>query len=207
MSAGGGRGQSPLRHTGVFGGSFDPVHNGHLAIALAALGSIPLDRVIFVPARRSPLKDDAPAASERDRLAMLELATRDEPRFTVSRIELDRPAPSYTVETLEALAGEGRLFLILGADAARDLPRWRDPERVRTLATLVIARRPGVEQDDRATIVLDTPLMDISARELRARATRGLSLRYLVPDAVWRYIQEKHVYTQARTRPGAGAPG
>lgn len=179
---------------GVFGGSFDPVHNGHLAIALAALETIPLDRVVFVPARRSPLKDDAPAASERDRVAMLDLATRDEPRFTVSRIELDRPAPSYTVETLEALAGEGRLFLILGADAARDLPRWRDPERVRTLATLVVARRPGTEDDDRAAIVLDTPLMDISARELRARAAHGRSLRYLVPDAVWRYIQEKHLY-------------
>ena len=179
---------------GVFGGTFDPVHNGHLAIALAALESIPLDRVVFVPARRSPLKDDVPAATEEDRLAMLELATRDEARFSVSRIELDRPAPSYTVETLEALAGEGRLFLILGADAARDLPRWRDPQRVRTLATLVVARRPGSEHDDRAAIVLDTPLMDLSARELRARAARGRSLRYLVPDAVRRYIEEHHPY-------------
>lgn len=183
-----------MKAVGVFGGSFDPVHNGHLAIALAALESIPLDRVVFVPARRSPLKDDAPAASETDRVAMLDLATRDEPRFAVSRIELDRPAPSYTVETLEALAGEGRLFLILGADAARDLPRWRDPERVRTLATLVVARRQGAEDGGRATIVLDTPLMDISARELRARAAQGRSLRYLVPDPVWRYIQEKHLY-------------
>ncbi len=179
---------------GVFGGTFDPVHNGHLAIALAALESIPLDRVVFVPARRSPLKDDVPGASEGDRLAMLELATRDEARFSVSRIELDRPAPSYTVETLEALAGEGRLFLILGADAARDLPRWRDPQRVRTLATLVVARRPGSEHDDRAAIVLDTPLMDLSARELRARAARGRSLRYLVPETVRRYIEEHHPY-------------
>ncbi len=194
-------------HVGVFGGSFDPLHNGHLAIALAALGSIPLDRVIFVPARRSPLKDDAPVASEAERLAMLELATRDEPRFTCSRIELDRPAPSYTVDTLEALAGEGRLFLILGADAARDLPRWRRPERVRELATLVIARRAlraslpaqgplplGSDHTDPAAILLDTPLMDVSARELRARAARGRSLRYLVPDAVWRYIEEHGIY-------------
>lgn len=179
---------------GVFGGSFDPVHNGHLAIAQAALETVPLDRVIFVPARRSPLKDAEPTASEAERSAMLELATRDEPRFSVSRVELDRPAPSYTVDTLEVLAGQGRLFLILGADAARDLPRWRDPERIRRLATIVVARRPGAEHADPAAILLDTPLMDVSARELRERAARGLSLRYLVPDAVWAFIRERNVY-------------
>jgi len=201
---------------GIFGGSFDPIHNGHLAIALAALESIPLDRVLFVPARRSPLKPDAPIAAERDRLAMLELAISDEPRFQCSRIELDRTEPSYTVDTLEALAGEGRLFLILGADAARDLPRWRRPQRVRELATIVVARRAlraqgplplGSEGGDAAGIPLDTPLMDISARELRDRATRGRSLRYLVPDAVWRYIEDHGIYRLARTRPGATAPG
>jgi nicotinate-nucleotide adenylyltransferase len=155
---------------------------------------VPLDRVIFVPARRSPLKDDAPVAPEADRLAMLEIATADEPRFTCSRIELDRPAPSYTVDTLGALAAQGRLFLILGADAARDLPRWKDPERVRELATLVVARRPGADDADPAAILLDTPLMDVSARELRERAAHGRSLRYLVPDAVWRYIEEHRIY-------------
>ena len=188
---------------GVFGGSFDPVHQGHLAIALAALEALPLDRVIFVPARRSPLKDEVPTAPENDRLAMLELATRDEPRFSVSRIELDRPAPSFTVDTLEALSAEGRLFLILGADAALDLRRWRAPARVRELATLVVApRAPRAElsvpvgpwSDDPAAILLDTALMDISARQLRERAARGLSLRYLVPDAVWRYIGEHDLY-------------
>lgn len=194
-------------HIGVFGGSFDPVHHGHLAIALAALESVPLDGVVFVLARHSPLKDAGPEASEADRIAMLKLATRDEPRFRVSRVELDRPAPSYTVDTLEALTGEGRLFLILGADAARDLPRWRQPARIRELATLVVAPRPGLDHGDEAAIVLDTPLMDISARDLRARAARGRSVRYLVPDAVWRYIEEHQLYRQARTRPGAEAPG
>ena len=187
---------------GVFGGTFDPVHHGHLAIALAALESLPLDRVIFVPARRSPLKEAGPVASEADRLAMLERAIDGEGRFTFSRLELDRPEPSYTVDTLEALAGEGQLFLILGADAARDLVRWRKPERVRELATVVVARRaprvqtpvPLREWNDPAAIVLDTPLMDISARELRERAARARSLRYLVPDAVWRYIGEHHLY-------------
>jgi nicotinate-nucleotide adenylyltransferase len=180
---------------GVFGGSFDPVHHGHLAIALAALESLPLDRVIFVPARRSPLKDAPPAASEADRLAMLELALDGERRFSVSRAELDRPAPSFTVDTLAALASEGRLFLILGADAVSHFARWRDPARIRELATLVVARRPGTEGAPLdGAIDLDTPLMDISARELRERAARGRSLRYLVPDAVWRYIEEHDLY-------------
>ncbi|MBI2773992.1 MAG: nicotinate-nicotinamide nucleotide adenylyltransferase, partial [Chloroflexi bacterium] len=155
---------------------------------------LPLDRVIFVLARRSPLKGEAPRASEGHRLAMLELATRDEPRFAVSRVELDRPAPSYTVDTLEALAGEGQLFLILGADAAHDLDRWKEPERVRAMAQIVVARRPGSEASDLAGIPLDTPLMDISARELRDRASRGCSLRYLVPETVWRYIEEHDLY-------------
>lgn len=192
-----------MRGTGVFGGSFDPVHHGHLAIALAALEQIPLDRVLFVPARRSPLKDAAPAASDADRLEMLRLATADEPRFAVSAVELERPEPSYTVDTLEALAGDGPLFLIVGADAARELPRWRSPERIREMATLLVApRAPRAKvplplrsfSDDPAVIVLDTPLMDVSARELRGRAARGRSLRYLVPDAVWRYIEERGLY-------------
>ena len=180
---------------GVFGGSFDPVHHGHLAIALAALEAVPLDRVIFVPARRSPLKDSAPEAAETDRLAMLERAIDGERRFAVSRIELERPAPSYTVDTLETLAPEGRLFLILGADAAADLARWKRPERIRELATIVVARRPGTSAAPTMNaMTLDTPLMDISARELRERAARGRSLRYLVPDAVWRYIEEHRLY-------------
>src|SRR5438046_1988092 len=108
---------------GVFGGTFDPVHVGHLAIALAALESAKLDRIVFVPARRSPLKERGPEASEADRLLMLEAAVKDEPRFAVSRVELDREGPSYTVDTLEALRPQGELFLILGSDALADFAR------------------------------------------------------------------------------------
>lgn len=180
---------------GVFGGTFDPVHVGHLAIALAALETLPLDRVVFVPARRSPLKERAPVAAAEHRLAMLERATEDEPRFSVSRIELERDGPSYTVDTLEALSGEGRLFLILGADASADLERWKDPDRVRALATVVVARRPGAAGSvPGGAVTLDTPLMDISARQLRERAARARSLRYLVPDPVCRYIEEHALY-------------
>lgn len=181
---------------GVFGGTFDPVHVGHLAIALAALESAKLDRVVFVPARRSPLKDREPSASAADRLAMLEAATRDEPRFAVSRIELDREGPSYTVDTLEALRAEGQLFLILGSDALADLERWRFPDRIRALATILVARRPGAPEPDphAGAATFNAPCLDISSRELRARAARGLSLRYLVPDEVWRHIERRALY-------------
>ncbi len=187
---------------GVFGGTFDPVHNGHLVIAVAALESLGLDRVIFVPTRRSPLKSYDPVAGVAERLAMLERAIAGEPRFECSRIELDRPEPSYSVDTLEALAPRGSLFFILGADAARDISRWKDPARILELATLVIAGRPGSDPPaDKLGIVLEAPLVDVSARELRALAARGRSLRYLVPDAVWRYIEEHGLYK------GQVAPG
>ena len=179
---------------GVFGGSFDPVHVGHLAIANAALDELDLDRVYFVPARRSPLKQDGPIATPGDRLAMLTAATEGEPRFRVSPIELDREGPSFTVETLESLRGEGELFLILGSDAYADFERWRAPERIRALATIVLAARPGAPNAPHGVRMLDSPLMDISSRELRARAARGRSLRYLVPEAVLRYIEEHRLY-------------
>ena len=181
---------------GVFGGTFDPVHVGHLAIANAALESVPLDRVLFVPARRAPLKEHGPVADEADRLHMLELAVAGEPRFSVSRVELDRGSPSYTVETLEQLAGSDDLFLILGSDAMANLPRWKQADRIAELATLTVAERPGApERVGVAPIVrFDAPRLDISSRELRARAARGLSLRYLVPESVWRHIEARGLY-------------
>ena len=179
---------------GVFGGTFDPVHVGHLAIANAALDELGLDRVYFVPAQRSPLKQDGPVASAEDRLAMLTAATEDDPRFRVSTVELDREGPSFTVNTLESLRGEGELFLILGSDAYADFDRWREPARIRDLATIVLAARPGAPNAPAGVRMLDSPLMDISSRELRARAARGRSLRYLVPKAALRYIEEHRLY-------------
>jgi nicotinate-nucleotide adenylyltransferase len=181
---------------GVFGGTFDPVHVGHLAIAHAALESVPLDRILFVPARRSPLKDRGPVADAEDRLAMLELAVSGEPRFSVSRAELEREGPSYTVETLERLAGEDQLFLIVGTDAAAEFARWKSPERIAALATIAVAERPGAPAiaADRGMVAFDAPRLDISSRELRARAARGRSLRYLVPEAVWKYIERRGLY-------------
>ena len=181
---------------GVFGGTFDPVHVGHLAIALAALESVPLDRVLFVPVRRSPLKDRDPLASTADRVAMLETAIASEPRFALSRAELEREGVSYTVDTLEQLRSQGELFLILGSDALADLARWRAPDRIRELATIIVAARPGAPEPDamHGARTFDAPRLDISSRELRARAARGMSLRYLVPDAVWEHIKRHGLY-------------
>jgi len=183
-----------VSRVGVFGGTFDPVHVGHLAIANDALDELGLDRVYFVPARRSPLKQDGPIASAEDRLAMLIAATLGEPRFRVSRVELEREGPSFTVDTLESLRGDGALFLILGSDAYADFERWREPARIRELATIVLAARPGAPNAPAGVRMLDSPLMDISSRELRARAARGRSLRYLVPEAALRYIEEHRLY-------------
>ena len=181
---------------GVFGGTFDPVHVGHLAIALAALESVPLDRVLFVPVRRSPLKDRDPLASTADRVAMLETAIASEPRFALSRAELEREGVSYTVDTLEQLRSQGELFLILGSDALADLARWRAPDRIRELATILVAARPGAPEPGamHGARAFDAPRLDISSRELRARAARGMSLRYLVPDAVWEHIKRHGLY-------------
>jgi nicotinate-nucleotide adenylyltransferase len=181
---------------GVFGGSFDPVHMGHLAIANAALESVPLDRVLFVPAKRAPLKEHGPVADAADRLRMLELAVAGEPRFGVSRVELDRDGPSYAVETLERLSGSDDLFLILGSDAMANLPRWKDADRIARLATLTVAERPGAPErmGDSPIVRFDAPRLDISSRELRARAARGLSLRYLVPEPVWKHIEARGLY-------------
>src|SRR5207247_1790755 len=127
------RGRRRMTRVGIFGGTFDPVHVGHLAIANAALEEIPLDRVLFVPARRYPLKGREPQAGAADRLAMLEAALRDEPRFAASRLELDREGPSFTVDTLAALRGEGELYLILGSDAIADVAPGPEPGRIRSL--------------------------------------------------------------------------
>ena len=194
---GAGRDEEALKaRIGVFGGTFDPVHVGHLAIAQAALESVPLDRVLFVPARRSPLKDRDPIARVADRVAMLDAAISGEPRFALSRVELERDGVSYTVDTLEALRSEGDLFLILGSDALAELARWRRPDRIRELATILVAARPGAPEPDPAhqARVFDAPQLDISSRELRARAARGMSLRYLVPDAVWEHIRKRGLY-------------
>lgn len=131
---------------GILGGTFDPVHGGHLALARAALRRLKLDQILFVPARLSPLKDSKPTPAKH-RLAMLRLATKGMRKARIEALELKRPGPSYTVDTLKALKRKypgAELFLILGKDAARDLSKWKNPIGVRLLAEICIFPRPGL---------------------------------------------------------------
>jgi nicotinate-nucleotide adenylyltransferase len=188
---------------GVFGGAFDPVHNGHLAIARAAQAHFALGEVRFVPTGEAPHKPAGQASAE-DRYRMTVLATAGEAGFTVSRIEIDRPGRSYMVDTLRALAAQepGRaLVLILGADMALDFPTWRDPQGIRALATVAAAARPGVA-DDRwraactaaGIVPFPMPPVAISSTALRAAVAAGAPISDRVPAAVAAYIREHRLY-------------
>lgn len=203
---------------GLFGGSFDPVHVGHLVLAEQAREQLALDRVLWVPAARNPHKARAAVAPGEERLAMLRLACEGQPAFLPSAIELERemastapgrgPGPSYTVDTLEALhaaAPEAELYLLLGTDALVGLPSWRSPERVLELARPAVMGRPGRAPElaalERALPGLserlrriEAPSLEISATDLRRRAAEGRSLRYLVRDAVAAHIAERGLY-------------
>lgn len=192
---------------GILGGTFDPIHVGHVTIAREALGCAGLDRLLLVPARVPPHKHAASADAE-DRLAMCRLAAADLPAVEVSDLELRRDGPSYTVDTLEALHDsrpDTELLLILGWDAARLLPAWRRPKRVLELARLVLFRRPGVAGPtdgdltdlgiDPARVLLcefETP--EVDATEIRRRAALGESLAGLVPEPVAAYIGAHGLY-------------
>jgi nicotinate-nucleotide adenylyltransferase len=185
-------------NVGVFGGSFDPVHFGHLVVAEQAAGRLDLARVRFVPARCHPFKSGHQASPE-DRVAMVAAAIQDNPRFVLDTRELRRPGPSYTAETLRELGTESpgdALFLLLGADAAAELPQWHDAEAVATLATVVVLTRPGAAPPPHRLIraVVEVPGIDISATTIRDAVRRGESIRYLVPPAVAAYITSHGLY-------------
>jgi len=204
---------------GVFGGTFDPIHIAHLAVAEEAAEALGLERVAFVPAGEPPHKLGRPITAAEHRLAMVELAIAGNDRFVVDRMELDRPGPSFTVDTLEALhaaAPPGAapdLVLIVSAEAFLGMLTWRRPRRILELARIAVAPRDGFpdagpdflaanlpDLADRATF-LDSPRMRLSASELRARASAGRSLRYLVPDAVAAYIGDHGLYTDHTRTP------
>jgi len=185
--------------TGLLGGSFDPVHHGHLIAADRAAEALALERVLFVPCARQPLKESGPVAAAADRAAMLQAAIEGHPRFGLETLELERPGPSYTVDTLRALRARWpaeRLVLLLGADAAADLPRWREAGEVARIAEVAALTRPGCPDVAAALVrhVVATPAIEISARDIRARCLAGKSIRYLVPDAVADYIERHGLY-------------
>ena len=189
---------------GVFGGTFDPPHVGHLIVAQDAMEVLGLDRVRFVPAHVSPLKTDRPAGTPADlRLEMVRLAVARHPGFEVSEAEVERDPPSFTVDTLRDFAEaqpEVEWTLLMGADQWADFDRWREPATIAALARIVVltragtgARRARVPVDQR---MLEVPRVDVSASDIRRRARAGRSIRYLVPEPVRALIDEKGLYAK-----------
>lgn len=194
---------------GIFGGSFDPPHHGHLALAEWARLELGLDQVVFVPAGQPPHKRRAGLSAVHHRLAMTRLAVRGNAAFSVSTIEARRTGPSYTADTLAALAAVwpgATLHLLMGADMFATFDTWREPAAIATRAVLVVAGRPGSERRlvsreakrGLGVVWLTNPGLEVSSSELRARIAGGLGARYLVPEAVERYIDRHRLY--ARTR-------
>ncbi len=196
---------------GVYGGTFDPPHLGHLILAEAAADSLGLERVLFVPAGEPPHKRPGSVrAPAHHRLAMVERAIADNPRFALSRADLDRPGPHYTADLLALLHHQfpaDDLVFLIGADSLRDLPSWSRPAQVVALAHLGVMRRPGVSVDLAAldaripgvagrVLWIDAPLVDLAASALAARIAAGYSVRYQVPDAVLAYIGEHGLYRE-----------
>lgn len=184
---------------GLFGGSFDPVHHGHLIVARVAAEALGLAELRFVPALEQPFKRGRHAAPAEHRAAMLELAVAGEPGFAVERAELERPAPSYTVDTLRALRArepDREFTLLLGADAAAELGAWHRAAELPGLARIVVFARPGspVPASPLLSLAIEVPGIDISATEIRRRVREGRPLRYWVPDAVAEYVTRHRLY-------------
>ncbi len=195
---------------GVLGGTFDPIHNGHLMIAGEARTRLNLIEVIFVPAGQPWLKADSQITKAEHRLQMLRLALADKPYFKMSAMEIERPGPSYTVDTIAEmrtkLGKEVELFFIMGWGSLEELPQWRKPSRLIKMCYLVVAPRPGLLRPDlkaleasipgisQRVMMMDEPYIDIGATEIRDRVARGLSVRHLVPEPVNRYIKENKLY-------------
>lgn len=196
---------------GMLGGTFDPIHLAHLAVAEEARTRLELAGVIFVPAGQPWLKANRPISVAEHRLQMVRLAIAGKPYFKLSTVEIDRDGPSYSVDTVAELRGQlgagDELFFILGWDSLAELPLWREPARLIQMCRLVVVPRPGYLAPDlnqleakipglsRRVILMDKPQMDISATEIRNRAARGLPLDHLVPEPVARYIKEHRLYT------------
>jgi nicotinate-nucleotide adenylyltransferase len=194
---------------GVLGGTFDPPHYGHLALAENARVQLELSRVLFVLAGHPPHKPNRPIAPDHHRLAMVQAAIADNPDFAVSSVDLDRTGPHYTVDMLALLRQEhpeAELFFLIGGDSLKQFLSWRDPAGILIQAQLAVMNRPGYTPDLEAmeqhlpgirerTVWLDTPYLDLAASDLRRRAELGLPLRYLVPPAVEAYIHQHNLYT------------
>jgi len=196
---------------GVIGGTFDPIHIGHLIVAEGARDALDLQRVIFVPAGQPPHKRSSRISPAEHRLEMVRLAIAGNGYFTASRVDIDREGPSYTVDTIRLLHdqwGAGvRIYYLIGSDSLAELPTWYQPERLLEICQVVAVPRPGYEPDLESLDVkipgaaerirmLNMPVVDLSATEIRDRIRDRRSIRYLVPDAVQRYIYRHRLYRE-----------
>lgn len=202
---------------GVLGGTFDPVHKAHIAVAEAARDALKLDRVILVPAGQPVSKANQPITSAEQRVQMLRLAVKDSPGLSISTVEIERPGPSYTIDTISALQKQlgdnAEIYFILGCDSLAQLPEWRDPARLVAMCHLVAVPRPGCTRPDmpaleqkipgiiKSVIFLEKPNMDISATDIREKAARGESISRLVTGTVAAYIKKHKLYLAAGGRP------
>jgi len=188
------------RRLGIFGGTFDPPHNGHLSVATDVADALGLDEVFWVLARRSPHKPDAPLASDGIRLRMSEAAIEGEPRFRVSDLELRRPAPSFTVDTLRELRAqepEAELFLIIGFDQYESFDRWEAPDDIRAMATLAVMDRGGksvIPDDEPGLLRVPVAPVDVSSTDVRDRVRAGVDIVDIVPPGVAATIESERLY-------------
>ena len=210
---------------GVFGGSFDPVHYGHLLLAETCREQCRLNEVWFVPAAVPPHKQDRMLTAARQRIEMLELATGGHDAFVVSPLEIERGGVSYTVDTLAAVKAQrpaAELFLLMGADSLQDLPTWREPARICELAIPIVVRRAGSPPPDFSCLSRDVPvdrlelfrqhqvempIVEFSSHDLRARITAGHSIRYRTPRAVEKYIETNGLYRDEASLSTTGSHG
>jgi nicotinate-nucleotide adenylyltransferase len=198
------------KRIGILGGTFDPPHIGHLWLATLAADSLGLGRVLLMPAARPPHKGGQPVSNAADRVLMTRLAIAGDPHLDLSLIEMERPGPSYTVDSLTelraSLGGEAGLVLIMAADSLAEIDTWREPDRLLELAEWAVGPRPGAELPDRSALrerfganasrihLLDGPALDVSSSEIRRRVASGRSIRYLVPAAVAELIADRGLY-------------
>ena len=194
---------------GVLGGTFDPIHWGHLMIAEVACARLGLQEMVFVPAGQPPHKLGRQITGPEQRLEMVELATAGNPLFAISRVDVDRMGPCYTVDTIRLLRDawgvEADIFFLIGADSLVELPTWHRPDLLMRLCHVVVLGRPGYPVDwdelDRllpgaAVLIkmLDTPVLDVSSTDIKQRVRQGLSIHHLVPPSIERYIYEHGLY-------------
>lgn len=191
------------RRVGIMGGTFDPVHLGHLVAASEVAHAFALDEVVFVPTGEPWQKSDRTVSPAEDRYLMTVVATAADPRFSVSRVDIDRPGPTYTVDTLRdlrrSLGDDVELFFITGADALAQILSWREPEAVLREAHLVGVTRPGHDLADPglpagAATLVEVPALAISSSDCRARVARDEPIRYLVPSGVEAYVHKRGLY-------------